>query len=372
MPAKGRLYTSSSVLRSQMTRADDADFTTRFAPKGKNARNTVTRWALFTVGFAGSLGAVYLMVQLSDPRHTDAEESGPLHSRVFQAFEIVAKEEIATTCAVLTLRPVSNRAMSEDPYVSCWEQGLWSVEFKQPQLQIARSYTPLPPTTSMQPTDLRFLIRREHKGEVSNYLSNLPVGNSIGIRGPEVELRIPQATNRVVFLAGGTGIAPALQTIHTLLKIRGRAEDESVQPTQIHVLWANRRSEDCAGAVSEQKSWLSFLGSSSKSSSDTQDANAIVKDLQTLVQEHPHALKVDYYCDAAGTFITPKAIQEACSSGKQANNSQGQKLLIVSGPEGFVNHLAGPKEWKDGVETQGRLSGVVADLRLKDWIVQKL
>ena len=46
--------------------------------------------------------------------------------------------------------------------------------------------------------------------------------------------------------------------------------------------------------------------------------------------------------------------------------------MFVSGPEGFVNAWAGPKEWRDGRELQGPLGGVLAKLDLKDWEIVKL
>ena len=48
------------------------------------------------------------------------------------------------------------------------------------------------------------------------------------------------------------------------------------------------------------------------------------------------------------------------------------RLLFVSGPEGFINFLAGPKIWDDGKETQGENGGLLGRLGLKDWKVWKL
>ena len=51
---------------------------------------------------------------------------------------------------------------------------------------------------------------------------------------------------------------------------------------------------------------------------------------------------------------------------------------MVSGPEGFVAALAGPKMWRDGIETQGPVAGLAGELARRDpgfsrgWMVMKL
>jgi hypothetical protein len=56
----------------------------------------------------------------------------------------------------------------------------------------------------------------------------------------------------------------------------------------------------------------------------------------------------------------------------------GKNLFIVSGPDGFVSHYAGPKIWRGGKQTQGPVGGVVAEIQkshpqiAKDWLVLKL
>jgi hypothetical protein len=56
----------------------------------------------------------------------------------------------------------------------------------------------------------------------------------------------------------------------------------------------------------------------------------------------------------------------------------GKNLLMVSGPEGFINHFVGPKVWASGKELQGPVKGVIGDLQRKnpsfgeDWLVLKM
>ena len=268
------------------------------------------------------------------------------------------------------------------------QRAIQSVLFKQPQLQIARAYTLLPAEPG-QPTDeLRFLIKREKGGEVSSYLHRLVAGAEVEVRGPNAEYILPTAerVGKVVFLAGGTGIAPALQVAKLV------AADEA----DVHILWANRRREECIGGVSDDKEspkatqnrlgwWKSILIGSSETatlvglskdepteSAAPQDKGLIVKELDALKANNTIAvqgLKVQYYVDEENTFIQPEDLKK-----RMANTSQdkGSKLIIVSGPDGFIEHWAGRKIWAEGREVQGPLGGVLKEMDLGDWKVFKL
>ena len=299
----------------------------------------------------------------------------------FTPCEIIAKDNISPTSFILTIRPrvFAVTEPSSDPYKRLWEQGTWSVEFKQPELQIARSYTPLPPSSNpyKQPRtgDLQFLIRREHKGEVSVYLSQLNLGSTIEIRGPTPEVDLPQYLTSIVFLAGGTGIAPALQLVYTLLEARdhGQNDHEELLKPKIHIVWANRSREDCKGGTSSIKStrWEKTpekLGG---------PPSPIVKELQNLQLRHPKHLNVDYLVDEEGNFLDQKKISRLTQTESEVKvgamiTGADSKLIVVSGPEGFVNYLAGSKLWEEGKEVQGPLGGIIGRMRLGDWKVYKL
>lgn len=299
-------------------------------------------------------------------------EQRTLDERKFQPFAIVSKEPVSSTSSIYTLQP--GFEPKSDPYAELWARAVWSVEFKQPQLQIARSYTPLPPMVDTAPGNLRFLIRREHKGEVSNYLDRLRVGAIIDVRGPRVEYEIPKNVSEVVFLAGGTGIAPALQVIYTLLKQRS-SDGTAREKPRIHILWANRRREDCIDGskhVSRGIWWWS-----QPVPTTGQPSSEIVLELQDLEKAYEGKIKIDYMVDEEGTYIDKAKISKAINSSKSTNNgpesaNSGTKLLLLSGPDGFVNYFGGPKEWKDRKEGQGQLGGVLAELKLNDWKVIKL
>lgn len=392
----------------------------------------------------------------------------PLNSTSFEPFTVVAREQVSPTSFILTVRPRFAREPGQVNVTSAvlralfpfclfprevhtnrtvleraWRHGLWSVEIKQPQLQVARDYTPLPAESreaemlDLDRGELRFLIRKMDGGEVSNYLSRLGVGDQVEIRGPhlgfDVHARLGTA-DRVVFLAGGTGVAPALQTMRTLL------DSPHANKPSISLIWANRHRADCPD-----------VGNSSSSSSP----NAIVSLLEHFKQRHPNALHYTYTVDEEGTFITPADILQATgfhtrcrptqtpfrwfvsrgtvtddrncpdsspvnttacayhsaaaliSSAEkdpssnpvgQANKSPetdanprcgcvdaqgvpasgGKNLLMVSGTEGFVTAYAGAKVWGNGTELQGPVGGVVGAWETvlprfwADWLVLKL
>jgi len=280
----------------------------------------------------------------------------------FTAFTMVSRQEASPTSVMLTLRPdVPN--LKTNPYSKLWEKGTWSVEAKQPLLQIARSYTPLPPDENTALGDLRFLIRKEHKGEMSGYLYALQPGAKIELRGPHPEFDLPEMVTDVVFLAGGTGIAPALQVVYTLLEFR-REEDRP----RIRIAWANRRREDCVGGT----------GSAIEPHQSPQkEVGIVVKEIQRLQQKYPEHLQVEYLVDEEGIFLDQNQLSQLTKSGSEVKFGPvttriDSRLFFVSGPEGFVNYFAGPKEWQDGKQVQGGLGGILGRMRLRDWKVCKL
>lgn len=353
------------------------------------------------IGLGVSLAtiALYTYQQTQSPRDGNKIFDPPR----FTPFRIIGRTDISPTAFVLTLRPHSHLVRNSstplpptdpqqhDPYTTSWETGTWSLEFKHPLLQIARSYTPLPPSASSptdkntQPGDLRFLIRREKGGEVSNYLANLPVGADVELRGPNPEIDIAGDVDEVLFLAGGTGIAPALQVAHTLLERRrvggsgDQVEDQDREhKPRIRIVWANRRREDCVGGGGSRKGGERFNAK--------EPGNLIVNELSALQERHPGNLTIEYLVDEEGQFLDSKRVLSLTTPPKSQRARSGKltptpttaapdskPLLFISGPEGFVTFLAGPKRWEGGKEGQGDVGGVIGRLGgSRYWRVWKL
>jgi hypothetical protein len=305
------------------------------------------------------------------------EAENGITSDGFVKYTLTSKEDTSSTCSIFTLRPATSSPINAlDPAL---KRTITSVQFKQPQLQICRNYTLLPRTDSQDPAELRFLIRRERNGEVSGYLHRLPLGADIEVRGVFPEYQFDEETSgmglKVLFLAGGTGIAPAMQAAEILAPL-----------ADVHILWASRRREDCLGGIGDTAQasssgwnlWSWFPNKPQRI--ESQEKGAIVSELDQLkklaiLTSQPTKFLVDYFVDEEGTFIQPSDVQRLLqnnSTDVAGEKSAGRKILFVSGPDGFINHWAAPKQWKNGREVQGRLGGVLSTLDLKGWEVVKL
>ncbi|KAF8856907.1 hypothetical protein BDZ45DRAFT_593578 [Acephala macrosclerotiorum] len=275
-------------------------------------------------------------------------------------FTITKRERVSSTAFILTVRPQlgpSNR-FKVDPYKESWRRGTWAVSIAQPEMQIARAYTPLPPTDSEDRCDeLRFLIRVEPGGEVSGYLNRLPVGSKVYIRGSgpgstglDLEDMQKLEVTNMVFLVGGTGIAPAMQFAHSLL------EEQQYQDwrPKMHIVWANRRREDCLG------------GNSEPGESEGKPMHRIVKELEVLKSKHPDQLSVDYVVDEERTSIDDSKVLQITRM--PALSTSGPNYIFVSGPKGFVKYFAGQTAREMVERPQSRTDGgMLGRLNLKGW-----
>lgn len=303
-------------------------------------------------------------------------EDNGVTSDGFVKYTLASKEDISSTCSIFTLIPATSSPIDvRDP---SFERMITSVQFKQPQLQICRNYTLLPRQQGQDAQHLRFLIRRERNGEVSGYLHRLPVGAQIEVRGVFPEYKLPSNIVKAVFVAGGTGIAPAMQGAEIL-----------AGESDVHILWASRRREDCQGGRNDTTPpWNSGWGhlnwwQSKAKAVVPQEKGTIVSEIDNLKQtsnfEHGDgrkgSLSVDYFVDEEETFIQARDVQRLLQ-GDGTTTAEGshtdRKILFVSGPDGFMNHWAAPKQWQDGREVQGRLGGVLSTLDLNGWEVVKL
>lgn len=103
-------------------------------------------------------------------------------------------------------------------------------------------------------------------------------------------------------------------------------------------------------------------------------SGTVVRELQRMRERYPDQLSIDYVVDEEGTFVDRKTISAitAKAPADKSGSGTGSKLLFVSGPEGFVSFLAGPKRWVDGEERQGRLGGILGQMGLTSWQVWKM
>ncbi|CUS09308.1 unnamed protein product [Tuber aestivum] len=237
-----------------------------------------------------------------------------LNPQTFTAYTLTSKTPVATSppshTAIFSLRP-EHPPGQQLPFT----EGILSVQVKQPQLQIARSYTPLPSNPGEEKDGtLRFLVKLEPGGEVTRYLFSLGLQDKVFLRGPMVEYTFPPVgeVDKTLFIAGGTGVAPALQLAAN-----------SLTP-ETEIFWAVRSRAETEGAMAEE--------------------------VEDLVRKTGGKVSVKVFVDAEGG-IGIQDVERGMEGGKVA--------VVVSGPEGFIKRVAGEKTWREGREEQGKLGGVV-------------
>ena len=323
---------------------------------------------------------------------TNPSRSLILNPRFFTPFILEKRDKVSSTSCVLNLKSVP-AGQNTDNVTEAWQTGVWSVLVIQPELQIARAYTPLPPRDGDAPEQLRLFVRQEPNGEVSTFLSTIYRGTLVHCRGPHVEYEIPQDVDEVLFIAGGTGIAAALQVAHTLFKYRTALPDKS---PRLRILWANRRREDSyqgqdssfTQQIQEKgNAWFGKPARKPENPPENDPANPLesqtplVEELEALKSLHPGQIEINYFIDEDDTYVTESVLRRYLSSSneqKQLDPSRNddqpsrKKIVLIAGPDGFVNYYAGPKYFRKGVEVQGPLDGLLRKIDPKGWEVWKL
>lgn len=327
---------------------------------------------------------------------TNPHRSLVLNGKFFTPFILDSKDRVSSTCSIFNLLSVP-AGQNTSNIAEARRLGVWSVQVIQPEMQIARSYTPLPPKDDSPAEQIRLLVRREPQGEVSGFLHRLAPGTIVHLRGPHPEYLIPDDVDEVLFLAGGTGIAPALQVAHCLYTARSTAPERL---PKMRILWANRRLEDSyaglkpspvenirASIMAKVRAGFDF-DSAEKTpsklaeeeySENMSEQSLLVEEVEALKRRYSGSVKVDYFVDEENTFITESLVKEHLST--QGNGSSQEtvpavadpkKLLLISGPEGFINAFAGPKGMHRGKEVQGPVGGLLASIDRGTWEVWKL
>jgi hypothetical protein len=310
----------------------------------------------------------------------------------FSPYKLTSKRKISSTSSIFTLESCVPIIEDDNVLKHVWKKAIWSIQVKQPQLQIARAYTPLPPSIDGTQDEIdeytsanrfRCLIRQEEGGEVSTFLHRLPEQSTVEIRGPNLEFLIPQDIREIVFLAGGTGIAPAMQVAHALQDRSG---------VKLSILWANRKREDCEGGLNDSQMepvsarfsrWKNLFGL--RETPIVQDfgqqnlpTGRIVYELEQLKRKFRDTvgsqMEVQYFVDGEKTFIQPSCVQKLLQHSDHSKESElpGTRIVLISGPDGFVKYFAGSKIWNAGREEQGCLGGVLEQLNTTGWKIWKL
>ena len=308
---------------------------------------------------------------------TNPARSVILNPRFFTPFILESRAKVSSTSATLDLLSLPQGQNTEN-VSEAWRTGVWSVQVMQPELQIARSYTPLPPVEGTKPEQVRLFVRQEPQGEVSTFLHKINRGTIVHLRGPRIEYEIPEDVDEILFLAGGTGIACALQVAHTLFNHRTKPTQEN---PELRILWANRRREDSINGKNPVDTLQNETPSQSPEVAGDVSAPSqplqtpLVEEVESLRAKHRGSFIVDYLIDEEGSYISESLLRTYLSGTDQTSNQDGtprRKVILVSGPDGFVDAFAGPKTWQGGDELQGPLGGLLKKINPEGWEIWKL
>ncbi|KAJ5908795.1 NADH-cytochrome b5 reductase 1 [Penicillium taxi] len=107
--------------------------------------------------------------------------------------------------------------------------------------EVVRSYTPISSDNEIGYFDL--LVKAYPQGNISKYLTELKVGDTMKVRGPKgAMVYTPNMCRHIGMIAGGTGITPMLQVIEAI--IRGRPRNGGNDKTKVDLIFANVNPED--------------------------------------------------------------------------------------------------------------------------------
>ncbi|GAA5823051.1 hypothetical protein JCM3770_005713 [Rhodotorula araucariae] len=227
-----------------------------------------------------------------------------------------------------------------------------SLFVKEPNLQIQRAYTPLSATSfsTSGPAELDLVIKRYADGEASRYVHRLGPGDNLSVRGPSCTwFYRPRDWDEVVFVVGGTGVTPAYQLIHDALSA---ASSPATPSPAVSIVYA----------------------------SPSPSRILLKESLDALAGRDPAHVKVHYLVDrldvgqgkgslppgAEVGFIDRKNLEKLIGRG---GDKTRRRVVVVCGPEGMVNAVAGPRGRNFSA---GPVGGILRELGYTDREVVKL
>lgn len=246
-----------------------------------NKPKRISRWTRYIPKILTVIGVIWagytIKVWYLDDPEEGQDSNELLDPNEFHKFIVTHKEQIDDEHFIIELKSKYDRweySFATNPdKKSLWNgDHIWSVEVKQPDINVVRSYTPLPMyymkseyTRSGEKTPLLKIlnpevddldkngttclyVKRYKQGEVSRYITDREIGDELELRGPTIEykfpyhplkkihqrpifkdlpskvepdnmiesikrdLKLPDVDN-MDFYAAGTGIAPILQVL---------------------------------------------------------------------------------------------------------------------------------------------------------------
>ncbi|TVY55721.1 hypothetical protein LSUE1_G010390, partial [Lachnellula suecica] len=275
-------------------------------------------------------------------------------------YEVVGTEKLSPAISITTVRPSGKKpllwflSMSYGRERTEWRYGVWfqwATDYMKsfPRIFGHRlSYTPLPPIEGQDPTHIRILVHREDHDDITTDGMQKKMstpGALIRIGSPHGNtVRMPEGLQQVVILASGVmGIAPVLQTIHTLLEARKDKNIGKPRP-MIHVVWFKTLNPvDENGRTSNR-------APPSEISVVDQLASAELERLRSLHSDHlvVEPVEVSRTFEPGVTVIesTQERPEQAFLHPLSTDPSWGpsNKLFLISGSSNFAKFMSSHKE----------------------------
>ncbi|KAJ5655974.1 NADH-cytochrome b5 reductase 1 [Penicillium longicatenatum] len=186
----------------------------------------------YAVAIAGVLSsAAFFLGGSSKPRKV-------LNPTEFQDFELKEINNISHNVAIYRFalpRPTDILGLPIGQHIS-----LAATIAGQPK-EVVRSYTPISSDNEAGYFDL--LVKAYPQGNISKYLTELKVGQTMKVRGPKgAMVYTPNMCRHIGMISGGTGITPMLQVIEAI--IRNRPRNGGNDRTKVDLIFANVNAED--------------------------------------------------------------------------------------------------------------------------------
>jgi cytochrome-b5 reductase len=190
---------------------------------------------------------------------------------------------------------------------------------------VIRPYTPI--STNAQVGSFDLLVKNYgNQGTMSRHLHEINVGDSIDFKHipPNVKIQAPFSQKHVVMLAGGTGITPMIQALHTILDNTNEAPPKQ----RVTLFYGSQTSDDILGFDLLQQ-W-------------ERDYSEHLKVVHVLSDEIMPAYR--------SGFIDKNLLQDYVP-----NIMSDDTLVLICGPPPLYHALSGPRD-------DPELTGVLAEL----------
>ncbi|CZR62672.1 uncharacterized protein PAC_12569 [Phialocephala subalpina] len=273
------------------------------------------------------------------------------------------------------LGPTTALELDARQWQRAWKEGIWTFQVSDYTKRFPRifgnvsSYTPLPPLDGQDPGYIRLLVHRQEDDDVETDAVHEKVsqrGSLIRMARPKwfgYVAPIPKDVQQVILFASGvTGIAPMLQTIHTLLEAR-RGDGIEGRTPKIHVVWFKQNLGRVHGNGMAPSYETSFEASAvdriasaelerlrlvrpDKLVIEPVDVGSTFAQVAKFIESAPRTRRKLTFLQRLGTWL-----QRPLSLGS-FKTVDSARLLLISGSRGFAESLSGYSEGRSYTEDE--------------------